>query len=172
MGLFGRDDRGESKLDESASKAKPRGKPAGDAAVPRVSVIAVQTRIEGTILGSEEVRIEGQVTGTVDVTSRLVVAEGGRVEGKIAARSVLVAGTVLGDILAAERTELGPTCRVEGNITAPRIQIHDGASIDGEVLMKKPSGWNAGSDAAGIKTSSARRTESPTTPDVSQPDAQ
>jgi cytoskeletal protein CcmA (bactofilin family) len=160
MGLFGRDDRSQTERDEVAAQTRARRGPTGEPAVAGGSVIARSTRIEGTILGSEEIRIEGQVNGTVDITSRLVVAGGGRVQGKVAARSVIVAGNVIGDLLAAERIELGPTCKVEGNITAPRILIQDGATFDGQVFMKKPSGWDAGSDTqANITTSSARRAE-------------
>jgi hypothetical protein len=93
-------------------------------------------------------------------------APSGLVEGKIAARSIIVAGRVIGDLLAAERIELGSSCTMEGNITAPRIQIHDGATFDGQVLMKKPSGWNAGADSGSITTSSARRAASSKPPDA------
>ncbi len=166
MGLFGRDDRSEPGRKDPTSQAKPHRSAPGERAPSGVSVIAAPTRIEGSILGSEEVRVEGQVVGTIDITSRLVIADGGLVEGKIAARSIIVAGRVIGDLLAAERIELGSSCTMEGNITAPRIQIHDGATFDGQVLMKKPSGWNAGADSGSITTSSARRAASSKPPDA------
>ena len=134
-------------------------------------MIAAPTRIEGTIQGSEEIVVEGEVAGTVDITGRLVVADGGLVEGKVAARIIIVAGRVAGDLLAAERIELGPTCRVDGDITAPRIQIHDGATFDGHVLMKKPSGWNAEAGSRSITTSSARRAEPSRPPAAPESDA-
>jgi cytoskeletal protein CcmA (bactofilin family) len=165
MGLFGRDDRSEPERKEVTAQSKTRRSTPGEKAPSGVSVIATPTRIEGTILGSEEVRIEGQVVGTIDITSRLVVAEGGFVEGKIAARSIIVAGRVIGDLLAAERIELGTTCTIEGKITAPRIQILDGATFNGQVLMKKPSGWNAETDSGSITTSSARRADPAASPD-------
>lgn len=171
MGLFGRDDRSEPQRKETTAQTRPRQASTGERAASGVSVIARPTRIEGTILGSEEVRVEGHVNGTVDITSRLVVAEGGLVQGKISARSVLVAGNVIGDLLAAERIELGPTCRVEGSITAPRILIQAGATFDGQVLMKKPSDWDAeAGSTATITTSSARRTDLPNKPERSGPD--
>ena len=170
MGLFGRDDRGEGERKEAAAHVPARRVTTGERAAPGGSVIARSTRIEGTVLGSEEVRIEGQVNGTVDITSRLVVADGGLIQGKVAARSVIVAGTVSGDLLAAERIELGPTCKVEGNITAPRILIQDGATFNGQVFMKKPSGWDAAAEpGARITTSSARRGEPTEGPDSPNP---
>jgi cytoskeletal protein CcmA (bactofilin family) len=170
MGLFGRDDRSDGERTEAAAQTTSRRSPSGEATASDGTVIAAPTRIEGTLMGSDEVRIEGQIAGTVDITSRLVVADGGLVEGKVAARSILVAGRVNGDLLAAERIELGPTCRIEGNITAPRILIHDGATFDGHVVMKKPSGWNAESASRSITTSSARRAEPSTQSDSSESD--
>ena len=159
MGLFGRDDKKDIDPGEATARAKSLRSPSEERPASGGTVIAAPTRIEGTLMGSDEVRIAGQISGTVDITSRLLVADGGLVEGKVAARSILVAGRVTGDLLAAERIELGPTCRIEGNITAPRIQIHHGATIDGKVVMKKPAGWNAEATSRGITTSSARRAE-------------
>jgi cytoskeletal protein CcmA (bactofilin family) len=66
-------------------------------------------------------------------------------------KTVTVAGTVTGDITADDRIELEPSARVDGNITAPRILIQDGATFRGQVNMKEPS------KRQDLKTSSARK---------------
>jgi len=64
---------------------------------------------------------------------------------------VAIAGTVVGDVTADEKIELEPTARVEGNITAPRILIRDGATFKGQVNMKDPE------RRPPVRTSSARK---------------
>jgi cytoskeletal protein CcmA (bactofilin family) len=123
-----------------------------------MTVITNSNNIKGTIRGSGDVRIEGQVNGKIDITGQLVIAEGGAAEAKIAARAVTVAGGVVGDILAADRIELAPTAVVEGNMTAPRILITDGATFRGQVLMQDPGAKEPPKvPEPVITTSSARR---------------
>jgi len=123
-----------------------------------MTVITTSNNIKGTIRGSGDVRIEGQVNGKVNITGQLVIAESGVAEATIAARAVTVAGGVVGDILAADRIELSPTAVVEGNMTAPRILITDGATFRGQVLMQDPGAKEPPKvpDPV-ITTSSARR---------------
>ncbi len=155
MGIFGRDE-----------QSPPSGatRPAGAAQPPAVTpgdregrtVIARPTRIEGRILGSGEILIDGEVKGAIEGTGTVQIAEHGGVEASVHARNVVVAGRVKGNISANQRIELQPSAFVEGNITAPRILIRDGANFKGQVLMQEPSG------RAAVTTSSARKkAESP-----------
>ena len=148
MGLFGRD--------EPAPEIKTPQPPRKTGASPAVgsenrTVIARPTRIEGRVLGSGEVLVDGTIKGIIDSDGKVRVAEQGRVEADVHARLVAVAGTVTGNITADERIILEPTAHVDGNITAPRILIEDGAIFKGQVNMKAPE--RSGS----IQTSSARK---------------
>ena len=91
------------------------------------------------------------VKGTIDGEGGVTVAEQGRIEATVHGRTVAIAGTVVGDITADEKIELETTARIEGNITAPRILIRDGASFRGQVNMKDPERRPA------LRTSSARK---------------
>ena len=135
MGIFGRDERSpQATPDPPASSGRQRT--TNQPADAGCSIVAGSNRFEGTISGSGDIEIEGELKGTVDGTGRLRVATGGSVEGNLAARTVVVAGAVRGDILAGETIELEASASVEGNITAPRIRIADGASLEGKVHMK------------------------------------
>jgi len=114
-------------------------------------VIARGNRIEGTISGSSDIQVDGDLQGSINGSGVVRVAAQGRVEGTVGGRVVVVAGVVRGDIAAAETVELESSAKVTGNITAPRIRIADGASFDGQVFMKE-----AASKAAPA-ASSARR---------------
>jgi cytoskeletal protein CcmA (bactofilin family) len=160
MGIFGREDRtdeGKAEPSQPPSKQQSTARPGAAS----VTVIARSNWVEGTLLGSGDVRVEGQLKGGVDSSGLLVVAESGRVEGRISARSVTISGAVVGDVSAAERIELDASAQVEGNITSPRILINDGATFDGQVFMKEPDKTAAGEANRDINTSSARRPEPP-----------
>ncbi len=137
MGIFGRDERNSQSKPEAATPSG-RQQAAGQTASGGNTVIARGNRIEGTISGSSDIQIEGELKGVVDGTGHLRVASQGLVEGNLAARTVVVAGTVRGDILAGETIQLETSATVEGNITAPRIRIADGATFEGKVHMKNP----------------------------------
>ena len=80
-----------------------------------------------------------------------MVAPRGRVDATVHGRVVMVAGRVIGDITADEKIELEPTAQVDGDITAPRILIRDGATFRGKVNMKPPE------PRGELTTSSARK---------------
>lgn len=92
----------------------------------------------GELTGEEDVLVQGRFEGTMRVSERLTVGPGGRVEGEIHARAVLVLGHVRGQIFAGERAELSATAVVEGNVEAPKIVIAEGARLEGSVAMGSP----------------------------------
>ena len=149
MGIFGRD---EPHPDQQS--AQPATKTAASPAPAEISdrtVIARPSKIEGRVSGSGEIIVNGLVNGTIDASGTVRVADQGRVEATVHGRIVTVAGTVAGDITADERIELEPSARVDGNITAPRILIKDGANFRGQVNMRSPERPPA------VRTSSARK---------------
>jgi cytoskeletal protein CcmA (bactofilin family) len=97
----------------------------------------------GTVLTGETsfqamLRIDGHLTGRVtSENGTLVVGSTGRVDADIVVVTATIGGTVNGDIIAAEKVELGRTARVLGNIQTPRLVIEDGAIFEGNCSMMK-----------------------------------
>jgi cytoskeletal protein CcmA (bactofilin family) len=148
MGLFGQDEAvPETKTPQQSRKAGASPAPGSE----KRTVIAGPTRVEGRVLGSGEILVEGMIKGTIDSDGKVRVNERGRVEADVHARLVAVAGTVTGNITADDRIILEPTAQVDGNITAPRILIEDGATFKGQVNMRAPE------RSGGFQTSSARK---------------
>lgn len=149
MGIFGRN---EPNPEQQA--AQPNAKPAASPGLQDTgdrTVIARPSKIEGRVSGSGEIVVNGLVNGTIDATGTVKIAEQGRVEATVHGRVVNVAGSIAGDITADERIELEPSARVDGNITAPRILIKDGATFRGQVNMREPVRQSV------VRTSSARK---------------
>ncbi len=103
--------------------------------VPRSSFIGSRTRIQGELLGDEDVLVEGRVEGRVEVSKAFRVGLSGVVLAEVTAGTVAIAGHVVGNVSAAGRVELLPTGTLEGNIQAPRIVIGEGARFTGRIDM-------------------------------------
>lgn len=92
--------------------------------------------IKGDLVSSEDTTVAGQVEGSVEVRRHsLVVAPQARIHGDILARSVTVHGHVLGGITATGKVEIGGTGSVDGDITTPRMEVAEGASLHGDVKI-------------------------------------
>jgi cytoskeletal protein CcmA (bactofilin family) len=98
------------------------------------SVIGKNITITGDISATEDLVIEGRVMGQIQLNeSRLTIGEDGYAQSQISAREVVISGRVDGQIIASERVELRHTAQVAGDITAPRLIIHQDAVIKGSV---------------------------------------
>ena len=92
-------------------------------------------KFKGEITGRAEIVIDGELEGRLDVQAAVIVGTNGRVDGDIHARSVSVGGKVMGNVKAGETFELQATGRIEGDVTAPRVIIAEGAFFKGNVEM-------------------------------------
>jgi cytoskeletal protein CcmA (bactofilin family) len=90
--------------------------------------------IEGRITSSQDLRIDGSVEGTIDVGDHgLMVGARAAVKANLVARSILISGTVIGNVTATDRLDLQAAGSVEGDITTPRLVMVDGAVVKGRV---------------------------------------
>ena len=120
----------------------PAPQPAPVAAAPSTSVtIGASVVIKGELSAKEDLTISGRVEGKIEVRDHVVrVGREAQVHAEIAARAVLVEGTVKGNITATERIELLEHGSVEGDISAPKIAMAEGAQFRGKIDMAKRSG--------------------------------
>ena len=96
--------------------------------------------IKGEISAQEPITIAGRVEGTVDVPGHVVTIEAGaHLTADVAAGSILVSGTVQGSLVAEERIALRAGAEVDGDITAPRLVVEDGASVRGAADIAGPA---------------------------------
>jgi cytoskeletal protein CcmA (bactofilin family) len=90
--------------------------------------------IEGRITSSQDLRIDGKVEGSIEVGDHLlIVGAGAAVKANLVARSVLISGSVIGNVTATDRLDLHATGSVEGDISAPRMVMVEGAFVKGKV---------------------------------------
>ena len=101
----------------------------------RETIIGAGIRISGEIRGDEDLLVRGRVDGKIQITQKLTVEVGAIVEADVDVRALVVAGTVVGNIVAAEGVKLLSSARVVGNLASPRIAMDAGAAYRGRVDM-------------------------------------
>ncbi len=115
---------------------------------PIKSLIAQGTRVDGNVLFEDGLRVDGEVVGDIRVdsgaTSMLVVSELAKVSGSIQAGHVIINGLVQGPVTATELLELHPKARVEGDVSYKALEMHQGATISGQ--LRPMSGGAAGEE--------------------------
>ncbi len=100
------------------------------------AVIGRSIEINGDVHGNEDLRIEGDVSGTVELrNSNLTIGKEGKVRADVYAKSITVDGTTEGDLYASERIVVHISAHVRGNITAPKVGIEEGAKFKGTIEM-------------------------------------
>jgi cytoskeletal protein CcmA (bactofilin family) len=98
-------------------------------------------KIEGRIVSQENLTIDGEVEGTIEVGDHsLMIGPGATVKADLIAKTVTVSGAVTGNVTASERVVLQPSASVDGDITTPRLAMADGAVVKGKVDARGPHG--------------------------------
>ena len=109
------------------------------------TLIGVNTKIEGNITFCGGLRIDGEVFGNINCEegqqSTLVISEKARVEGEVRVGHVVINGTLIGPVSASESLELLSAARVTGDVEYQKIEIQQGAVIEGR-LVHMPSAKN------------------------------
>lgn len=111
--------------------------------------------IKGDLSGSEDLTIEGQVEGKIELRQNiLTIGANGKIKATIFAKAVVVQGDVQGDITASERVDIRDNGSVDGDLSAPRIAIADGAHFRGSIDMQRQGGKpvEAGTKPVEVKT--------------------
>jgi cytoskeletal protein CcmA (bactofilin family) len=94
--------------------------------------------IRGEVSGSEDLAVEGQVEGKIELRDHiLTVGSNGHVHAHILAKSIIVLGQVRGNLTADEKVDIREKGSVEGDIVAPRVAIADGANFRGSIDMRR-----------------------------------
>jgi cytoskeletal protein CcmA (bactofilin family) len=100
-----------------------------------ISIIGPGMKVVGDCEVEGALRIEGSVQGNIRAGKAVVVGRDGVVEGDISTQDAVVAGTVRGTLRAESRLEVQGTSRIEGEIVATRLQLEEGAILNGTVQM-------------------------------------
>jgi cytoskeletal protein CcmA (bactofilin family) len=103
-------------------------------------LIGTGTTIEGDITFTGGLRVDGHVRGSVVAadgkSGTLVLSEQARIEGEIRVSHVVINGTVVGPIHAAEYLELQAKGNVTGDVYYKTLEIQLGAVVQGRLVYQ------------------------------------
>ena len=98
--------------------------------------IGVETKVTGNVKASEDILINGEVSGDIDVKAKVYIGKSGQIKGKIMAYDVIVEGKVEGNLNAENRIELMDSAYVTADMECKNLAVADGAFFEGKVQME------------------------------------
>ena len=94
--------------------------------------------IKGELNGSEDLTIEGQVEGKIELRQNvLTIGANGKIKAEVFAKAVVILGEVIGNVTASEKVDIRDNGSVDGDITSPRVAIAEGAHFRGSIDMQR-----------------------------------
>lgn len=113
------------------------------------ATIGKSVQIRGEVKGSEDLLVDGLVEGTITLTeSRLTIGANARVQANVAARDVVIVGTLNGNVQATGRVELRAGSHVIGDIRAGRLAIEENAVFSGKVDLAQAGAATTGTTSS------------------------
>jgi cytoskeletal protein CcmA (bactofilin family) len=138
------------------ARETPREAPASSGASASISQ---GIKIKGEVTGSEDLYVDGQVDGKLNLTNgSLTVGPNGNVKADVTAREVIVRGKIEGRVSGRDRVQLLSTGQVTGEVQTARLAIEDGAMLRGKVEAGKQPAKAAEAHASAAASASAGKT--------------
>jgi cytoskeletal protein CcmA (bactofilin family) len=101
-----------------------------------VTVLGSSTSFSGTLKFDSSLMIRGHFDGNIEAKGELFIDEGASVDvGKMKAMSIVVGGSIHGDMEAADKVELRSSAQVRGNVKTVKLRISDGVLFEGRCEM-------------------------------------
>ncbi len=100
------------------------------------TIVGKDTVFTGTLDVKGSLRVDGQVKGKILCSDCVTIGAGGFVEADIEAETTVVAGRMVGNVVARDKIELQAKCEMEGDIKAKSLVIEQGATFCGACNMK------------------------------------
>jgi len=104
-----------------------------------ISLITRNMKIDGEVNGKENLKIEGNLKGIINLNGDLHIESTGVVEADIEANNIIIQGKVTGNVTARQHLEIQTSGVMNGDISARSIDIKEGSSFEGRSNMIKSS---------------------------------
>ncbi|HLI26977.1 MAG TPA: polymer-forming cytoskeletal protein [Chloroflexota bacterium] len=100
------------------------------------TVVGRESSFDGKLRSEHSIRVQGEARGEIESKQAVYIEEGARVNAKIVAAEITIAGQVEGQLFSVGRVEIRPSGQVCGEINAAALVMQEGAFFDGQLKMK------------------------------------
>ena len=98
-------------------------------------MITKTTVVRGSIVGNDDLTIEGQVEGSVRIDGALTIGDEASLKADVSAASVALNGQIEGNIESESTFVMTADAVVIGTVTTKRLTVAEGAKLKGRIEM-------------------------------------
>jgi cytoskeletal protein CcmA (bactofilin family) len=100
-----------------------------------VNILGAGTTIEGDIVSTSDIRIDGALKGALKTKGKLVIGPTGSIEGEVSCTNADISGSIRGKLTVNELLALKSTAKINGEISVGKLSIEPGADFSGSCSM-------------------------------------
>lgn len=120
---------------DEAQRARPRN----NGATPNAIVLGPRDTLTGTLTVDGNVRVQGSLDGELRASGDVDVESTATVNATLDVANLTVHGTLTGEITVRRRLSVGGSGTVSGQVRCGRLQVDDGATVNGSITMDRES---------------------------------
>jgi cytoskeletal protein CcmA (bactofilin family) len=132
-------------------KKEKAAQPSGGA----LNVLGEGTTIEGNLISTGDLRIDGIVNGNVETKGKCVLGLSGKIVGNIYAKSCDISGRVDGNVRVTDLLLVKASGKINGDINTAKIVVENGGEFNGSCTMGSAVSMNSGSEQSDAKSATA-----------------
>ncbi len=99
------------------------------------TIIGPDASFKGELTFEKGLRLHGKMEGKVNTAGKLHISKEAKMHADVDAGAIIVEGDVRGNLSASDRVELKATARYEGDLTASKLVVDEGAVFQGHVTV-------------------------------------
>lgn len=113
------------------------------------TILGTDASFKGELSFEKGMRLQGRFEGKINTPGRLHVAKEAKMAADVDAGAIIVEGEVRGNLTAGDRVELKSSARYEGDLTASKLVVEEGAAFSGHVSVGPETGKGRPQGAGG-----------------------
>ncbi len=102
------------------------------------ATIGQTMRLKGEVLSDEELYLDGDLEGAIEVRNLLTIGPNGKVTANVKAKELIVHGSIRGNVEATGRIAIMTGASIVGDVKTAGIVIEDGAYFKGGIDIIQP----------------------------------
>ena len=99
------------------------------------TVIGPSATVQGELTSEGNIKVEGQLIGTIITSQTIIVSENSKITAEVEAESAVIGGEVQGHLRISGRLVLLSTAKVAADVSGPTLRVEEGALFTGKCTM-------------------------------------